>query len=545
MNICPQCKSQFEVADEERKLYDKFGFEPTGFCFECDQQNRLVYRNERKLYRRKCDFSGEDIISIYSPDKPYKVYKNDIWYGDGWEGLDYGRDFDFNRPFFEQMKELQLEVPRVAIIQVNCENSDYCNMCVGNKDSYLIFGGDFNDKALYGTLNMRNINSVDLDFSNDNELCYYLGDSIGCYGCWFTFDSKNCKNCYFISDCSNCTDCILCTNLTSKSFCIMNKQYSKEEYFKKKEEVLNGSYNNQQMLWQKFLELLENRVVKHSHMLNCQNSSGDYLKNCKNCHNCYDVSGSEDMKNVIFASKAKDCFNCSLIGDGNEICYNAIATIGSKFIYNSYFVFDCSNIEYCEEIYNSQNCFGCIGLRHKQYCIFNKQYSKEEYKDLRGKIVEHMKKNGEWGQFFPKDFSCFGYNESTAHPYYPKTKEQVLAQGFKWKDDEQKDYKPQTFQIPDNIKDVDDSVLQEVLICRDCNKNFKVIEQELRFYRQNNIPIPHKCSECRHTDRMNLRNPKKLYSRQCQNCSKSVQTTYAPDRPEKVYCENCYLKNIY
>ena len=24
-----------------------------------------------------------------------------------------------------------------------------------------------------------------------------------------------------------------------------------------------------------------------------------------------------------------------------------------------------------------------------------------------------------------------------------------------------------------------------------------------------------------------------------------IETTYAPDRPEKVYCEQCYLKEVY
>ncbi len=472
---CKQCKSSFEISPEDEKLYKKFDHEPTGFCFDCDQQNRLCYRNERMLYHRKCDFSGENIISIYSPDKPYKVYKNDIWYGDDWDALGYSRDFDFKRPFFEQLKDLQREVPRVAIIQVNCENSDYCNMCFGNKNSYLVFGGDLNENVLYGTLNMRNIDSVDLDFSNDNELCYYLGDSIGCYGSWFTFDSKNCKNCYFISDCSSCNDCFLCTSLSSKSYCIMNQQYSKEEYLKKKKEILNGSYRNQQMLWRKFLELLKIRIVKHSHIINCQNSSGDYLKNCKNCHNCYDLSNSEDMRNIVFASRAKDCFNCSLMGDGSEFCYNLVATMGSKFLYNSYFIFESSNVEYSEQIYNSHDIFGCIGLRHKKYCIFNKQYSKEEYKELRLKIIDHMKSNGEWGQFFPKDFSCFSYNESTSQQYYPKTKEQAISQGFKWMDEKKKNHKLQSYEIPDNIKDVDNIILQEVLVCTDCKKNYKIV----------------------------------------------------------------------
>ncbi len=545
MNTCKQCSSPFEITDEEHKPYAKFGFEPTGCCFECDQQNRLCFRNERKLYRRKCDYSGDDIISVYSPDKPYVVYKNEVWHGDKWNALECGQDVDFSRPFFDQLEELQKKVPRVAIISAKCENSDYCNMAVSDKNCYLVFGGDFNEDVLYGTLCMHNRNSLDLDFSNKNELCYFLGDSIDCYGSWFTFDSKNCKNCYFISDCSNCNDCLLCTNLSGKSYCILNRQYSKEEYLQKRDEVLNGSYNTQKVLWQKFQKLTEERIVKYCHTINCQDCSGDYLKNSKNCHNCYDLSDCEDMRNVIFGSKIKDAFNCSLLGDGSELCYNEIATIGSHNANNSYYVFNCSDIDYCEQIYNSQDLFGCIGLRHKQYCILNKQYSKEEYERLRTEIVGHMKKTGEWGQFLPKQLSCFGYNESTAQQYYPKAKEKAVSQGFKWMDEGQKEFSAQTYKIPDNINGVDNSILQEVLACESCKKNFKIVEQELNFYRRNNIPIPRNCSECRHELRMNLRNEKKLYSRKCMRCEAGLQTTYTPDRPEKVYCEDCYLKTIY
>jgi len=35
------------------------------------------------------------------------------------------------------------------------------------------------------------------------------------------------------------------------------------------------------------------------------------------------------------------------------------------------------------------------------------------------KIIEHMQKMGEWGEFFPSSLSPFGYNETVAEEYYP------------------------------------------------------------------------------------------------------------------------------
>lgn len=484
-------------------------------------------------------------MSVYSPDKPYKVYGREHWYGDGWDAMDDGRGFDFSRPFFEQLKELQLKVPRLTILNANTENSDYCNMCAGNKDCYLLFGGDYNDSVIYGTLCMHNKSSFDLDFSHHNEWCYQLGDSEGCYGCQFVFDSKNCKNSYFLSDCSNCKDCILCTSLNNKSYCIKNKQYNKEEYEQKKKELINGSYKMQQNLWRFFLEMLKERKVKYIHSVSIENSTGDYLKEVKNCRQVFDVAESEDANKGIFIYGSKDTFNCSFVGHGSEYCYGNIACLGSQTTYFSYFTLNCSETFYCDFMLNCQHCFGCVGLNQKKYCILNKQYSKEEYHNLKSKIQKHMMETGEWGQLFPKSMSCYAYNESTAHQYYPLTKAQALKEGFTWKEEDKKDYKKATYQLPDLISDVNEFVSQEVLECKTCSRNYKILDKELKFYRQFNIPPPKICPECRHEERMKLRNPKKLWKRSCASCQKEIQTSYAPERPEKILCEQCYLKNVY
>jgi hypothetical protein len=222
-----------------------------------------------------------------------------------------------------------------------------------------------------------------------------------------------------------------------------------------------------------------------------------------------------------------------------------VSVMTANNIRHSYFVFDCSDIEYSEQMMNSNDCFGCNGLRHKKYCILNKQYSKDQYASLRLRVIEHMKRTGEWGQFLPKEMCCFAYNESTAHQYYPLTKEQALSQGYKWKDDDKRNFLPQDYKIPDKISEAESDITDAVIACNVCKINFKITPQELKFYRTNNIPIPRSCSECRHNVRLSLRNPKKLWNRNCQKCGTGFLTTYSPNRPETVYCEACYLKTVY
>lgn len=526
-------------------FYQTIGCPPLNLPFEESHRRRLCFRNERKLYTRKCDGTGKQIISVYSPDKPFTVYESEYWHGDAWDPMAFGRDYDPSRSFFDQYAELQLAVPRMALLNAQGVNSDYCNMTIGNKNSYMIFGGDFNEDCMYGTLCMHNVSCVDLNYSNNNSYCYELGDSINCYGCQFTFDSKNCSNCYYVSDCIGCTECILCTNLSQKSYCIENVQYTPEEYFEKKKQLLNGTHSQAQTLFEKFNELRANRIVKYSHMINCQNCSGDYLKNSKNCEVCFDTSDSEDLTNVIFASKAKDSNDCTLLGDGTELCFNSLGVLGSYNCKCSFFIIESQDVEYSKFIFSSKNIFGCMGLRHKEFCILNKQYTKDEYEKVRAQIVEDMKARGEWGSYFPPSLSDFEYNETAANDYFPLTQEQALAAGYRWKDDEQKNPQPATYTIPDSIVDVADTVTKEILQCESCLKNYRIVAQELAFYKQWSIALPRICNNCRHTRRMNMRNPRCLWSRECQKCSTPLETSYAPERSEVIYCENCYQQTVY
>ncbi|MDP2670465.1 MAG: hypothetical protein Q8O99_06145 [bacterium] len=122
---CSACSSPFEIVAEDILFYEKisptfagqrFQIPPPSLCPDCRQQRRLSFRNERSLYKRKCDASGKDIISIYSPDKDYKVYDQKIWRSDDRDPLQYGREFDFTKTFSEQFGEMLHDVPFMAIM---------------------------------------------------------------------------------------------------------------------------------------------------------------------------------------------------------------------------------------------------------------------------------------------------------------------------------------------------------------------------------------------------------------------------------------------
>lgn len=157
-----------------------------------------------------------------------------------------------------------------------------------------------------------------------------------------------------------------------------------------------------------------------------------------------------------------------------------------------------------------------------------------------------MSKDGEYGDFLPYDLSPFAYNESQAIQYFPLTKEEVLAKGWKWRDPTPSKHKVTMTndQIPDSIHDVKDSILDEILGCGTCGKAFRLIRMELGLLRKWGFPIPRHCPDCRHMARLSQINPPRLYDRQCMKCQAPIQTSFAPARPEIVYCATCYANII-
>jgi hypothetical protein len=117
----------------------KFQIPTPTFCPEERQRRRLSFRNERKLYRRQCDASKKSIISIYSPDKPYKVYDQKIRRSDSRDPMDYGMDFDFSKKITDQFKSLLSSVPHCALTSLESENADYTNFALNMKNCYMVF----------------------------------------------------------------------------------------------------------------------------------------------------------------------------------------------------------------------------------------------------------------------------------------------------------------------------------------------------------------------------------------------------------------------
>lgn len=544
------CQAVFEITEQDKAFYQKMGVPEPKICFDCRQRQKLAFRNERVLYNSTCKLCGKNMVSIYSKDKSYPVYCTSCWWGDNWDPMSYGRDFDFSRPFFPQVKELFDAVPKLGILSLGeMVNSDYSHDAIRLVNCYLIFDGEQAKDCFYGETFVQLADCADFLFVQKCELCYECTNCNNCYNVNYSRYSNNCSDSNFLLNCQNCRNCFGCANLQNKQYCIFNKQYSKEEY----ENIIKmydlGDYKTIQKLKKECEAFYLTVPQKYMHGTMNENVTGENLHGCKDTFESYDSAGLRDCKyctNMVMG--ATDCYDVNIWGNNVSLAYNTagVGEGGQNVIACYYIAFGARNIFhsiFC--LQDIENLLGCVGVRHKKNCILNKQYSEEEFKLLSAKIIDHMKKTGEWGEFFPPSLSAFGYNETVANEYYPLNREQATIHGFNWHTPDPKEYQKQSYLVPENIKNVTDQITKEVLACETCGKNFKIVIQELSFYRKKIIPIPTKCPDCRHKDRLNLRNPRKLWERSCSKCKMKIKSSYSPERSEIVYCENCYLKEVY
>ncbi|MBI2889103.1 MAG: hypothetical protein HYY10_04230 [Candidatus Liptonbacteria bacterium] len=585
--VCQNCNNNFTIESADREFYKKVQVPPPTFCPECRFTRRLILRNERGLYKRKCDLCGEEKIVSFPFQSPFKVYCKECWWSDKWDAGIYGREYDFSKPFFEQFFDLVKAVPRPGIVhQGMIVDSPYTNRASNLKNCYLLYASNFDENCSYGAWFNDSKDSMDGLAVQKSEQCYECIDCVECSRLLYSQECIACSNSYFLLNCRNCESCFGCVNLRNKSYCIYNKQYSKEDYKRVLAQFNLGSRMMRDALAlqfgaQKGKYIFPSLISRHS-----QNVSGNWIEESKNVFRGFSCRKVEDARYSSMLVESKDVMDYSFWGRATELIYESV-NIGyqsSNIRFSTEIWDNAADITYSFNCHSSHDLFGCVGLRKKDYCILNKQYSKEDFEAISKKIIEQMKtmpyidgkgRKYSYGEFFPADLHLFAYNETTAHEYFPLTKEDALRQGYAWKDGEGRNYKITlpADQIPDGIKEVSGDILKEIVGCahagncnHQCTTAFRVTSEELQFYKTFGIPIPQFCPNCRYYERVSKRNPLKLWARKCEcggdramrgayknnsahshgtdPCAVVFETSYAPDRPEIVYCENCYNAEV-
>ncbi len=575
---CQNCKTEFRIEPEDFQFYEKMKVPPPTWCPECRMVRRMVWMNHRSLYQRTCDFCQKNGISMFSPEYTGRVYCSICWWLDTFDARECAREYDFSRNFFEQWYELMLAVPArsLNVTYPTLENSEYTSHAASLKNCYLVTATDNNENCAYSTSINGSKDTFDSTYSTECESCYECLDCTRCFKTFFSENCATCNNVWFSKSCVGCADCIGCVNLRNKQYCIFNEQQTKDAYEKKKGELdLSSriSLTNLRKQSRLFWETHPRRFYQGAHN---ENVTGDEISHSIHALDCFRVTGGTDIKfcQVLLLGTTKEAYDYSIWGMGAELIYESIEIgLGQ---YNTRFSIssdkDFRDSQYCLNCFTSSNLFGCVSLRNAQYCIFNKQYSKEEYEVLVPEIIEQMNavpyidiqgRHYHYGEFFPQCFSPYAYNESMAQEYFPLTKVQADKRGVRWLNAERKIISNaiESSALPDSIAFVPDSFTELTIACKheqtcndQCTGAFKITAMELGFYRVMNLPLPDLCPNCRHYKRIKYRNPMKLWARSCMcdkqdhdhlgKCPVQFKTSFTPDRPEIVYCEACYQAEI-
>lgn len=556
MSNCSQCHTPLSADAWEETFRGRIAPQFAGstfqvpasrFCVECRTQCRMAWRGELHLFKRSSDAGKASIISFYPPGSPCKVYSNEEWWSENWDPATYGKAIDFSRPFFEQFRELVSEVPLIARTAISNEGDcNYVNCAGWNKNCYLLGGANYNVDCYYGNYVNRCTDCVDNSFIVSSELCYDCVDCTNCYHLLYSTNCVSCSDSYFLNSCRNCRNCFGSVNLVNKEYHFFNEQLSSAEYKSR----LDALQLQRRSSIEKLRKQVEQHRLQFPHRFRIgemnENVSGNSIFQSKNCVNCFDVTALEDCRNCIWYHKSKDCMDVFAPGMGSELCYNSLETIEncyqvlfsatctrSRFILYSYLLFDC------------ESCFGCVGMKRASNSILNKAYTRHEYEQLAAKLVAHMIETNEWGEFFPLSVSPLPYNTSVAMDYYPLTPQEAVKLGAFWYDLDSNTEKPRALvSPPDNLADASETITSELFTCTESGKPFKIIAHELEFLRKNAIALPSETFYVRNQHRLQRRLPRKLWSRICTDCKMPIETSYSPERPERVVCEVCYQRSV-
>lgn len=529
--------------------------EPT-FCPDCRLQRRLAFRNERALYRRTCDLCHREMISMYAPNRSFNVYCPECFYSDRWDPLSYGRAYDFDRTFFDQWISLQRAIPHLSLLQEKTVNSPWINYELDAKNCYLNFGGQLNEDSAYNQYLLKSADCFDNYWVMRGTFCY---ESVMCenaYKTWYSTLCYDSRETYFSFDCRGCDYIIGCSGLRHKQYQIFNRQVTPEEFQKYLAEhplsshvVVEGLKHEAEA----FRRTLPQRAVYIDSSVHC---SGNFIKESKNCLQCWNSEKSENTRYGMFMLDVKDSMDVTSVWWGTKL-YEFMG--GSEQLANIFFstqiLRSCRNIEYSHLLFNCANCFGCINMRNRQYCVLNQQYSEDEYRELTTKIrqqmmtmpyVDHRRRMYKYGEFFPYDASPFGYNETVAIEYFPIDETAIRKMGYRFNDyTQEQNLQASTYLVPDDIRDVGDDILEKVLTCEVTGKHYRIIPMELDFYRRFGLPIPRRAPFERHRKRVEfIGYHRHLYVRNCAKCDAEIHTAYLLNEFPLVYCEDCYRKEF-
>lgn len=409
------------------------------------------------------------------------------------------KEYKKDASFFDQFGELLRITPLPYMIHHGVgDNIEYSDNCVDAKNAYLstgvLYGAEDTFYSLWSIASRQIYNSFWVN--TQSEIVHFWKGISQSFKVFYSSFISGSSDIWFSSNLIWCQECILCDGLTNVGYHIKNIPYEKEEYFKKKQEMLE-----QKQLFGKLYETVFHTWKSYDDY----HCSGNYIRQSENIENGVFVENAKNGKNVVFAGWWKpieefyDCFSAGGLwksdyyaasqSGGGEHVYCSVGIIFSSAIFYSYYLEGCSF------------CLGCVWLRNKSYCILNTQYTKDEWLRLVDQIFSQMHSQWTLWDFFPGEINPFYYNDTAASFLGNRSRQDVLDKWYLWRDSGITIEAPAGANIisvddisryesyQDGIWKIDRDICKKVI--QDSQGNaFVIISQECSFYEKYGLPLP-------------------------------------------------------
>ena len=482
------------------------------------------------------------IFSMHPDTVPYPVMRNEEWMEDGWDPLSYGQEYDPQKSFFAQYGELYARTPKYARMAMRNENCEFCNNASDNKNCYMTFSFSNAEDCMYCEDVWGSKDCYECYMTLQSERCYNCTDCLRCYNVQESQFSEHCSESMYLAFCRSCRDCFGCVNLRHKSYCIFNEQKTKEEYEAFMKTIRMSSRAERAKYADRFRTFLLQHPRPHATMNHVEDCTGNFIKESRSVHDSYFIQQGENLRYCMnLYEGTRDCMDYTHSGRTAELIYETLSCVInlSRLSFCFQCRNNCSDLFYCTYCMSCQNCFGCSGIKKKQYCIFNKQYSKEEYEALVPKIIEQMRREGSWGEFFPIELCPMPYNRSMAQRYFQCTKEQALQDGYSWHEEDIKEFAGavDASTLPDTYPDQTNALVLKSVFS---GRPFRINAQEIERCKNFQAPLPQMTYEERMDARAALLGGITLYERTCAKSGKPLLTTYPPDSPWIIWDRDVY-----
>ncbi len=416
-----------------------------------------------------------------------------------WDG-NFCSEIDTRVSFFQQFQSFFSQAPKMTLMDYGAnENSLFADTVYGAKNAYMSFSiWDTCENVLYSSIVSNNAvnvyNSIVVRPSSENVYFWKLISQS--HNIFYSNYIHNSSNIWFSDNLLWCHDCLFCSDLENARYCIKNEQYTQEEFVMKKAQLLK-----QKDRFEEWYSELDNVWVNR----NSKHVSWSAIAFSEDVENGYIVSRQKWGRNVV----------CSDWTPLSENKYDVFDTAKVDHVYGWMWVWQWSehmycwaNATHCFNVYYSyfmdscSYCLWCVWLKNATYCIFNKQYTKDEWHKKVDEIFWKMEDDWVLWDFFPGGINPFYFNDTVAYLIDSSfTKEEVETAWYLRRDEPIQVDIPkwvQTIHIDDlwqfelrkwDTWYISENVLKYVVV-DDIWNAYRIIPLELEFLVKHWLPLP-------------------------------------------------------